>query len=70
MSIPFFSETSKYLVDLLTPLQTEEQQAWLERIVDAIQKQNLKSTTVEKHDAEKAAKVTFCNSKHPAFQLI
>ena len=51
-------EASKYILGLLTPLQDNEREQWLEKLIDVVQKQGLESTTVEKHHIEKAAKVS------------
>jgi hypothetical protein len=53
-----FREATKYIIGLLTPLNSDEQGQWLEKLIDVIQKQGLlNSSTVEKSHVEKAAKV-------------
>jgi len=49
---------------LLTPLREEDREAWLEKLVDVVQKQGLETTTVEKSHIEKAAKVISLTLPH------
>jgi len=41
-------EACKYLTSLLTPVDTEERQGWIDKIVDQVQTQNLKSNVIDK----------------------
>ena len=52
-------DATKYILGLLAPLQDDERGAWLEKLIDVIQKQGLDSTNIDKAHVEKAAKVVF-----------
>ena len=41
-------EAAKYLSSLLAPVPEEERQAWVDRILDQVQTQNLKTSVIEK----------------------
>jgi len=64
------SEASKYILGLLTPLQDNEREQWLEKLIDVVQKQGLESTTVEKHHIEKAAKECCQNESEDTASLL
>ena len=41
-------EAAKYLVGLMTPLEEEERQEWIDRIIDRLGSSNLKSSVIDK----------------------
>ena len=51
------SEGATYLVGILNPITENERTVWLDRIIDKVQKQPLKSSLITKDIIEHAAKV-------------
>jgi len=49
-------EACKYLIGLLTPVQEEERQGWIDKIIDQVQTQNLKSNVIDKEILAEAVK--------------
>jgi len=49
-------EACKYLTGLLNPVQMEERQTWIDKILDQVQKQNLKSNMIDKDTLSIAVK--------------
>ena len=49
-------EACKYLTGLLTPVQVEERQGWIDKILDQVQTQNLKSNVIDKDILSAAVK--------------
>jgi len=41
-------EACKYLIGLLTPVEVEERQGWIDKILEQVQSQNLKSNVIDK----------------------
>ena len=41
-------EAAKYLVGLMTPLEEEERQDWIDKIIDKVGSSNLKSNVIDK----------------------
>jgi len=49
-------EACKYLTGLLTPVQADDRQNWIDKIVDKVQTQNLKSNVIDKDILSTAVK--------------
>ena len=49
-------EACKYLVGLLTPVSLEDRQAWIDKIIDKVQRGNLKSNIIDKEILSEAVK--------------
>ena len=44
----FISEATKYLVEILTPVDDEDRAAWIDRLIEAVQKQPCKKSNIVK----------------------
>ena len=49
-------EACKYLVGLLTPVDSEDRQAWIDKIIDKVQSGNLQSNVIDKEILTEAVK--------------
>ena len=49
-------EACKYLVGLLTPVDTGDRQSWIDKIIDKVQAGNLKSNVIDKDILSQAVK--------------
>ncbi|XP_064617729.1 DNA polymerase epsilon subunit 2-like [Liolophura sinensis] len=56
------SEASKYLVEVLGPLSPNAREKWLDKIIECLLKQSLKSALVDRAACEAAVKE--CNAEH------
>ncbi|XP_059179397.1 DNA polymerase epsilon subunit 2-like isoform X2 [Physella acuta] len=55
------SEASRYLVEVLAPVEASEKEQWLDKIIDIVQKQSLASAMVGREECESA--VQECNAE-------
>lgn len=65
MIVPYWMsrDAAKYLCELLEPLEEEEHEEWVEKVIEAVQKLPLASSLISREDIHKAAQVSCLSVK-------